>query len=104
MTSTTQGRDQRVTNANIFSKLESMNERLKGVEATCGITAEHSIRCGTKWDQYEKDQKRASDRLGKLENHNSGSDKRQIAIIGGVVAVIVAVINVAALVLQSWML
>lgn len=86
--------NQRVRNAQIFSKLETMDKRLKSVEETGRITADHAIRCGAKWDQYDKDQRRVSDRLGKLENNKNGDERKQMAINGGLIAAVVLLIEV----------
>ena len=66
---------------------------LKNVEETSRVTAEHSIRCSAKWDQYEKDQKRVSDRLGKLENSDGDGEKRQIMITGALIAAIMTLVE-----------
>lgn len=105
--------NQRVKNAQIFAKLETMDDRLKHVEELSGEGAKHSIRCMIKWDQYEKDQKRTSDRLGKLEpqsgnpkilqaaNNQLNLDKKLLAIIAALITAIIAVVQILSVLVQN---
>lgn len=86
--------NQRVTNAKILSKLETMDTRLEDVERTSRITAEHSIRYAEKWDQYSKDQNRVFIRLDKLENNRNEGDKKNLVINGGLIAAVIGLIEV----------
>ena len=59
--------NQRVTNARIMAKLESMDTRLQQVEVTSAVAAEHAVRCGERWNQYERDRRANEDEHDKLE-------------------------------------
>jgi hypothetical protein len=97
--------NQRVTNARIFAKLESMEKRLEQVEISTGTSAAHSIRCAEKWDAHDRletiqrsSATNASNRASSAATIASG---KQLAIIAGVVAVVVAVINLISLAIQG---
>ena len=74
--------NQRVTNALIMAKLETMDTRLQQVEATSALSAEHAIRCGERWDQYERDRKRMEGAIDDVRK----SSKLYSVIAGAVVA------------------
>jgi hypothetical protein len=99
------GQLKRKTNAQLFDKLESMNVRLKNVEVTTVEMAAHSIRCEEKWAQYHREQlERASNRYSAAA-HTQGAaeiaNTKQVAIMAGVVAVVVAVINLVSFAIQG---
>ena len=95
--------NQRITNAKIFDKLESMNVRLKNVEVTTSVMAAHSIRCDEKWEQYHREQvEKSSNRYyasTKAQNTANIASNRQLAYIAGIVAIVVAIINLISFVL-----
>ena len=95
--------NQRVTNAKIFAKLESMEERMVRVEGSTNTTAAHSIRCGVRWDLYDKSQirqaKTVSDKAETNRNTATIAGGKQLAIISAVVAVVVAIVNAVSLVI-----
>jgi hypothetical protein len=97
--------NQRITNAKILERVESMNVRLKNVEVTTGIMAAHSIRCDEKWDQYHREQvERASNRYSAVARTQGAAEianTRQVAVMAGVVAIVVAIINLVSFVLAG---
>jgi hypothetical protein len=93
----------RKTNAQLFDKLEAMNVRLKNVEQTTVEMAAHSVRCEEKWAQYHREQlERASNRYSAVARTQGAAEianTRQVAVVAGVVAIVVAIINLASFVL-----
>jgi hypothetical protein len=103
--------NQRVTNAKIYAKLETLDDRLKRVETTSGATAAHSIKCAARWEEYDKrredrDVKRDSNdqrQANNLQRRETAAGTKQLAYIAGVVAIVVAVINLISLALQGYL-
>jgi hypothetical protein len=79
--------NQRVTNAKIYAKLESMDTRLQQVEATSAVTAEHAIRCGERQNQYERDRSANEDEHDKLEKGLADlrKDSKLYSVISGAI-------------------